>query len=240
MAAIRRILVALVAFAATGAGLVVGTGSPAYACTCAQEALGSLAKDAGAVFIGTAEKVRTEGDMRLYTFRVSAVYSGSAAPTTTVRTPADSAVCGIALKLKHQYMVLGEQDQPHGDVATTLCSGTQPISDRVIEEVERSLGPATPYRGMPDKDMDGAQKGTNAGRDDDGQTSQGTVGSDGTANADTTDRAADGADGSADGENTSSQVVVGVLLAIAIGASFLLPRLRRRNRQRRIEPGDGE
>lgn len=235
MAAIRRLLVAIAAIAMTGTGLVLGS-APAYACTCAQMALGSLAKNADAVFVGTVDGSQMDGDTRVYTLRVSDVYSGSPGSTTTVRTPAGSASCGVAMKADRQYMVVGEQKERHGDVTTTICSGTRPISDRAIASVEQALGPATPYRGAPD---------TNGGQNNGGQDSDSGNGknqSDAPQDSASPEKAAAADDDSAatsDDGGSTSKIVIGALLAVAVGASFALPRLRRRN-NRPSSNTDGE
>lgn len=227
MAVIRRILVVFAALVAAGAGLVVGTASPSYACSCAQVALGSLAKSADAVFVGTVEDARTEGGTRLYTLRVSDVYSGSPAPRTTVRTEVDPASCGMSLRMGRQYVVVGEQPKLHGDVTTTMCSGTRPVSDRALAAVERSLGPATAYRGAPGSD--GGQQGE-SGTVGDGE--QSSPANDSKQQESAAQAGDDGATAAGDEENTTAKVIMGAVLAIAIGAAFALPRLRHRNRRR--------
>lgn len=240
MATIRRLLVAAVALALAAAGLVLGTTAPAYACSCAQASLGSLAKNADAVFVGTVDSRRTEGGERIYSLRVSDVYSGSPGQMTTVRTQASDAACGMSLRLHRQYMVVGEQPKVHGDVSITSCSGTRPVSDRAIAAVERELGPATPYRGVPDRegDQEGTQGdgGQQGGQSDKGSGANGEGQAQGESTGDTAEsqdraNAAANTANESEGENTSSKVVVGVLLAIAVGAAFLLPRLRRRHRR---------
>lgn len=230
VAAMRRALAGAAVLILAAAGLVLGTAGSAYACSCAQASLDSLAKNADTVFVGTVDSQRTEGGERVYSLRVSDVYSGSPGQTTVVRTAESDAACGMSLRLHRQYMVVGEQPTTHGDVSVTSCSGTRPISDRAIAAVERALGPATPYRGVPDRD--GGQHG---GQSDKGGDTQG--------DGQSQNESADGPTASQDGspspsgeasesqdESSTSKVVVGVVLALAVGGAFLLPRLRRHNR----------
>lgn len=227
----RLLAAALVAIVLAGATLLAGASTPAAACTCVQLDLASLAKQYDAVFVATPVSVDEEDGQRVYEVRVSDVYKGSPGSTTTVTTAASDATCGIELDMDEQYMILGKAAKNGGDVETNTCSGTRPVSDRTIGEVEKALGPAIPYRGAPD---DSEEKTDGPGGDDDhsgGDADNGTPdngdaeGSDG----DTTDDTASDAAGSDDGVDTS-YVLIGGVLALAVGASFLLPRLRRRNR----------
>ena len=232
MAALRRILAVMAALTVAGAGLVGTSVASASACTCAQMALGSLAKNADAVFVGTVDDERTEGGDHVYTLRVSDVYSGSPGSTTTVRTSADEGACGVTMQPGEQYMVVGDQPKLHGDVTTTECSGTRPISDRTIAMVERALGPATPYRGAVgenggqdnDKQNDKGGKGPNTQND-----GQQNGGSDGSAQSDGGGALTDPASESSD-EDTTSKIMVGAILAAVIGVAFTVPWLRRRRR----------
>jgi len=241
MAAIRRLFVSAAALTLAASGLVLGAPAQAsgavgsaYSCSCAQVSLESLAEDADAVFVGTVDSQSTERGERVYSLRVSDVYSGSPGQTTTVRTPADDAECGMPLRLRRQYMVVGEQTKVHGDVSVTSCSGTRPISDRTIAAVERALGPATPYRGVPDRN--GGQHGGQGNDDKNADGANGDAQSQGGSTGDTSGSRSDAHTATKESnqtqnENSTSKVVVGVLLALAIGAAFLLPRLRRRHRR---------
>ncbi|HLR85930.1 MAG TPA: hypothetical protein VK059_13325 [Nocardioidaceae bacterium] len=237
MAAIRRLFVSAAALTLAASGLVLGAPAQAsgavgsaYSCSCAQVSLESLAEDADAVFVGTVDSQSTERGERVYSLRVSDVYSGSPGQTTTVRTPADDAECGMPLRLRRQYMVVGEQTKVHGDVSVTSCSGTRPISDRTIAAVERALGPATPYRGVPDRNGGQGNDDKNAdGANGDAQSQGGSTGDTSGSRSDA--HTATKESNQTQNENSTSKVVVGVLLALAIGAAFLLPRLRRRHRR---------
>lgn len=227
----RTALLACAAAAAmVAAALVVGLTTPAYACTCAQIDLQTQAKQADAVFVGTPVDVSTSGGNDVYEVRVSDVYEGTADPVTTVQTASQASACGVDLKLDRQYMFVGTQKQPHGDVSTTVCSGTQPISDQVILDVEQALGPATPYRDTGDvRGQDGDDKGSSP--DDESSTESDGANGGGSettaADAGDSEQASDTSD---DDGNSATFATVGVVLALAIGASFVLPRLRRRNR----------
>lgn len=217
-----RALAALLAtLAVVSVTLVAGGSSPAAACSCAQPDLSTLARQHGVVFVGTPVSVADEGTNRVYEVRVSDIYKGSVGSTTTVETVDSEAACGIDLDLDKQYMIVGGAIKDDDGVGTTICSGTQPVSDRVLAEVEQELGPATPLRGPSD------DRGTSG---DDGGTSDGGA-DDGTGRSDaSSDESSNDVAGSEDDGLDTSYVLVGGILALAIGASFLLPRLRRRNR----------
>ena len=226
-AARRRLLAGAAATAMIATALVVGLATPAEACTCVATDLKTQAKQGDAVFVATPVEVTDDGDDLVYDVRVSDVYSGTADPVTTVRTAESDAACGADLELDKQYMFVGEQKRAHGDVSTTGCSGTQPISDQVIQAVEKALGPATPYRGTSGDDgRDQGGSGDNSS-DNDGNGSS-NAGDDDAESDGTT--ASDSGQESSDDGNTATYATVGVVLAVAIGASFLLPRLRRRSR----------
>ncbi|UPK77024.1 hypothetical protein MU582_10410 [Nocardioidaceae bacterium SCSIO 66511] len=225
-AARRRLLAGAAATAMIATALVVGLATPAQACTCVATDLKTQAKQGDAVFVGTPVEVTDDGGDLVYDVRVSDVYSGTADPVTTVRTAESDAACGADLELDKQYMFVGEQKQAHGDVSTTGCSGTQPISDEVIQAVEKALGPATPYRGTSGDDGRDQGGGDNSS-DNDGNGSSNASGDDAASDGTT---ASDSEQESSDDGNTATYATVGVVLAVAIGASFLLPRLRRRSR----------
>lgn len=225
--AARAALAMLVPIGVVAGVLVVGASTPAYACSCAQLDLPSLAKQHDAVFVGTPVSVDRQGDERAYEVRVSDVYKGSPGPTTTVTTAASGASCGIHLDLNRQYLVVGDQPEPHGAVATNLCSGTGEVSDRALADLEKSLGPATPYRGPGGDTGDGPRAHGDQGHND--STGDGDGDGDGGSRGDSGDTSAQPSTGSDDGMDTS-YVVIGGVLALALGGSFLLPRLRRRGR----------
>ncbi|UYM04877.1 hypothetical protein [Solicola gregarius] len=236
----KALLAGAAAAAMVATALVVGLTTPAYACSCVQIDLQTQAKQGDAVFVGTPVDVTESGNSAVYEVRVSDVYAGTADPTTTVRTAADGASCGVDLKLDRQYMFVGDQKQPHGEVSTTMCSGTQPISDQAILDVEKALGPATPYRdtsGTGGRDQAGDDKADAASGDDkdttaseggtNGESTGTDGGSSGTAEPGDAQQASDSSD---DGGSSTTYAVVGVALALAVGASFALPQLRRRKR----------
>lgn len=221
----RLLTAALVSLVMVGATLVAGASAPAAACSCVQVDLPSLAKQHDAVFVATPVSVDEEDGRRVYEVRVSDVYKGSPGSTTKVTTEASDAACGIELDLDEQYLLLGKAAK-NGDVRTSVCSGTRPVSDRVLADVEKALGPATPYRGAPDRgDRSDGPRGADdrSGKpadDDTADEEDGATGDRGSA-SDVTDE---------DDGFSTSYVLIGGLLALAVGASFLLPRLRRRNR----------
>lgn len=217
----RRLLSVLLAPLAVAVGPVIVGPTPAYACSCIQQDLGSLAKTSAVVFVGTPATEHVDGNVRTYQVRASDVYKGSPSPVTTVQTEQDGAACGINLELDTQYVIIGSEN---GDqVSTTICSGTRPVTDRALAEVTDALGPATPYRGPQ----------TDVGNEPSNGTEHGTADSDNLENGnDNTDHSASGdqqpPDEPATGRSSTSYVMIGTLLTVAIGISFLVPRLRRR------------
>ncbi|MGH3359123.1 MAG: hypothetical protein ACRDO7_09995 [Nocardioidaceae bacterium] len=230
--AARRVLAtAAVTLGVVAGSLAVGASTPALACSCVQLDLPSLEKQGDAVFVGTPVSTEEHGRLRTYEVRVSDVYKGSPGSTTVVSTETQATACGVTLDLDTQYLVVGDQKQTHGTVTTSACSGTRPISDGVIADVEQALGPATPYRG-PSGDTGGEQHGDDGQHrqhgDQDDNTSDGSENGSPGDNGETTDADA-AADSSDDGMDTS-YVVIGGVLVVALAASFLVPKLRRRHR----------
>lgn len=152
------VLVVLVLLVASG--LVVGSATPAVACSCVPLTDDEAVGRADVVFTG--DWVATEaglpypfGDpdegVRLV-FDVDAVYLGEAHERQSVVTPRESTACGLDPDGSGPYLVVARSGEAsrdpvaeEGEVVADLCSGTRLLSDG---PVPAALGaPAEPIEG---------------------------------------------------------------------------------------------
>lgn len=131
------------------AGLVTVTGArPAAACSCVGWTDTEAVDAADVVFVGSVLSVsprerssRGRPGRRVYTIRVDEPLKGRPRSRERVRTPVDSAACGVELAPGSDVLVFATGDgggpvrSGRGELATTLCAGTRPLDGAVPDEV---------------------------------------------------------------------------------------------------------
>ena len=96
---------------------------PAWACTCIARSTTEHFDAATVVFTGSVSAVETGVDEVEVTLAALGLYKGEVAPVQPVRTPADSAGCGVAFVPGARYTVFATRGTE--GLRTDLCSGTQ-------------------------------------------------------------------------------------------------------------------
>lgn len=143
-----------------------------YACSCATYPdIKNELDSRSVVFAGEVSSIETVGrndglvssaDPVLVTFEVSKVWKGSIEKETVVRTVRDEASCGYTFSLGSSYLVFADEDG--GVVRTGLCSGTQPLTDTGVQQLDdlvRSYDPQEDRQGTDGRIFDhGRQVGT--------------------------------------------------------------------------------
>lgn len=130
-----RTLFILVVLAAS---FVVMAATEALACSCVPPRPDHKAiKDASAVFTGTL--IATEPGVEIgfdevtWTFAVDTVYKGDLTDSQDIRSPTQSAACGLTFKEEKRYAVFayaGEEDAVSDDnLFTNSCMNTRPLGD---------------------------------------------------------------------------------------------------------------
>lgn len=136
---VRLSAAALTTLVLSLAGVVL-VDAPAFACSCTAVSFGTQVDQAEAVFLGDVESVSpADGSQLTYAVQVSRVFKGelasSAAEVTTASQPS---ACGLGeLPPGTTYLFLTT-----GGV-TSICHGSKPADDQVMQRVERLLGPGT-------------------------------------------------------------------------------------------------
>ena len=136
-------------------GLVLGLSglmlSPASAaCTCTDESVPQLARQASAVFEGSVTTVvRRPGTLR-YGVRVTRTYKGPESAEVGLRSPAAADQCALDLRANRRYVFFGAAQ---GDVVeVNRCGGTAPPTAQLVSQVRSVLGEGTtptPSPGSP-------------------------------------------------------------------------------------------
>jgi hypothetical protein len=139
---IRALLVLLV-----GAGLLVLTPSPSWACSCAVADPPQLVKLAGTVAVGTVDWTATDGQTQTYQVAFESVYKGAAARTEKLTTNAEDSACGLTdLAVDRRYLFFIDGVHP-GAMHIGRCGGTTAYDDALAQQVEAVTGP--PGRPLP-------------------------------------------------------------------------------------------
>lgn len=142
----RRFTTLIAAPAIALVGLVAIDPAAAQA-DCSPPSIAQAAAMSDAVFVATTLDP-VEGTDNTFEVRASDIYKGSPGAFLTVRGGfyEDAAF----LKADRQYLFFASK--PRGVWVAMGCGATRPISSRVIAQVDRALGPATPLRvpGTPD------------------------------------------------------------------------------------------
>ena len=81
---------------------------------------------------------------RLVTYEVAVaeVFKGKSTATTSLRSAAFGASCGIEVQEGPEYLLFARR--VGSDLRTGLCDGTRPVSDQLVTDVEAVTGPGTP------------------------------------------------------------------------------------------------
>jgi len=195
------------AMAAGVVGSVLLGLSPAAATRCVTSDLDEDARRADAVFV--ASVIEDRGDFR-YLVRASDIYKGSPGAFVTVDTGDPGFTGTVDLRPDRQYVLFVDRSDQPGVWEIPVCSGTSEISSRVLSQLDRVLGPATPLRGP-------AAEG-----DDPSATATADAEATGTEPAAEATTAED-----ADGSRTWLWVGAGAVLLAAAGGVAAATRLRR-------------
>lgn len=125
---IGRVLAAVAVLVTVSTGAVWKASGPACACSCMPVSPDEAVTRADAVVEGRAITSTEEGTSRLYLFEVDAVYKAPVERRIVIRTPAQSAACGIDLTIGEQRTVLlsradlGDDDGEPQAWQASLCS----------------------------------------------------------------------------------------------------------------------
>lgn len=142
VARLVRLSAAALATALLSLAGVVLVGAPAFACSCTAVSVGTQVDQADAVFLGDVAAVSQtdDGSQLTMAVQVQRVFKGELdSPDVEVGTAASPGACGLGeLPAGTKYLFLTT-----GGV-TSICHGSQPASDEVMQRVERLLGPGTP------------------------------------------------------------------------------------------------
>lgn len=124
---------AVVALAVGFVGTVLAVPGTAHACSCVALAPQSVIEQSDAVVLGTAVEVREETNSRTYVVEVKQSYRQRVPARIEVRTPSQSAACGVELTLgQERFLVLsapvdGPADPTHW--RASLCSNLMSADD---------------------------------------------------------------------------------------------------------------
>ncbi|GMK37019.1 hypothetical protein PCCS19_00720 [Paenibacillus sp. CCS19] len=123
-----------------------------YACSCASYPdIGYELDSRSAVFAGEVSTIDTvsrgdglvsSADPVMVTFEVNKVWKGTVEKETVVRTVRDEASCGYTFSLGSSYLVFADKEE--GVVRTGLCTGTQPLNDAVVQQLDDLVRPYDP------------------------------------------------------------------------------------------------
>ena len=119
----------------------------AHACSCAMRGTEQQVAQADVVVRGTITGRRDPGgasSARLVTYEVAVaeVFKGKSTATTSMRSPAFGASCGIEVQEGPEYLLFARR--VGSDLRTGLCDGTRPVSDQLVTDVEAVTGPGIP------------------------------------------------------------------------------------------------
>lgn len=136
----RRVLVTLL----VATGMVLLSPSVALACSCAQVSTADQVARADTVVVGTLDWVADNGIDRTMLVAVDQVFKGKAGLREKVHTT-DEASCGLGdLATDKEYVFFLRGTHP-GRMTASLCDGTTPYGEKVVNEVQRiTHGPFEP------------------------------------------------------------------------------------------------
>ncbi|GAA1910913.1 hypothetical protein [Nocardioides hwasunensis] len=143
--AVIRSLGAAAALLLACLGLVLTVSTPASAaCSCKQGQLEQQVNRADAVFIGTIDKVATEGNDTTYDVTASRAYAGTPARSTQVVSTStggrnDCGLGGLTVGTTYVFLATGAE----APYVTDRCSGTSLANPNRIGKVEALLGEGT-------------------------------------------------------------------------------------------------
>ncbi len=186
--------------------------APAAATSCAQTDAAEQLDRSDAVFVGTPTSSAADEDTVVVA--VTDVYKGEVPSTVPVQVEPDMDVQPWAFEEDQQYVFFA-RGADDGALTTSVCSGTGPVDDAVLTELEaassdraayRPTGPSpTPTAAVPTPVEESAAGGVTAGSGDDVVV-----------------------DGSSEDVNAISPVLVGVVILALVSLVVLAPAYRRR------------
>jgi hypothetical protein len=129
-------------FAALVASLVVGSASPAGACSCATAGDRAALESADVVFTGELIEIRTppgdsysSADPERFIFEVDRVYKGDARSAQSVVTPREGGSCGLELVPPGPFLVYAttgpvlDLEGDRGELYSHLCTGSRSLAE---------------------------------------------------------------------------------------------------------------
>ena len=130
-------------------GLVFTVSAPASAdCTCKQGQLDKQVSKADLVFIGTIDKVETQGNGFLYDITASRTYQGAPERETQVLSAGGRDACGLGeLGVGTSYVFLATGTE--APYAADACGGTSVANPTKVDKVEALLGEGTAVEPPP-------------------------------------------------------------------------------------------
>lgn len=141
VARLVRLSAAVLATALLSLAGVVLVGAPAFACSCTAVSFGTQVDQADAVFLADVAAVsQTDGSQLTMAVQVERVFKGELdSPDVEVSTAAQPSACGLGevpAGTKYLFLTTGG--------VTSICHGSKPADNQVMQRVERLLGPGTP------------------------------------------------------------------------------------------------
>lgn len=130
-------------------GLLVTVSAPASAaCTCKQGELAQQVKKADVVFIGTIDKVESQGDGFIYDITASRAYQGTPERSTQVESVGGRNACGLGeLGVGTTYVFFATgAEAPY---AADSCGGTSVANPTKVQKIEKLLGDGTSVEPPP-------------------------------------------------------------------------------------------
>ena len=121
-------------------GLVLGSATPAAACSCVTDQAQELVDSAAVAFVGVLRSQRVGDDDVVHRFTVTTVYRGEVHRTQDVVTPTGGdAACGVEWKPGVRMVVLGYVDEA-SRVASNVCTGSTMLGASADGPVVARLG----------------------------------------------------------------------------------------------------
>jgi len=142
--AMRTLIARLVVLVLVGAGMVLGSGVPAAACSCPRQPLRAHLQGADAVFVGTVGNL-VDGLGYTNVVRVSSVYVGDVPAVVTVNTGQEGLAgsgnsCNVSLRPGRRRLFVASGDG--GEYGIGPCSAPGALNEQVTRRLESLAGSA--------------------------------------------------------------------------------------------------
>lgn len=113
------------------AALLAAAPRDARACTCFPPDLPTVYNSSSDVFTGQVLGSLVARNTRFFVFRIGATYKGctEAGNIVLVSSAADSAGCGVDLRVRQRYLITAAQDEETGVFEISLCGYNAPVSE---------------------------------------------------------------------------------------------------------------